>query len=191
MGMAYEVDGHAFYIVRTVDQGCFAFDPNTAGEWHERKTNPTDTWRYGYIISAAGNHYVGDFDGVGFAILSRTYLSEHMPDADTMGTEIVSVSSGFASISKGFETVNSLRIEGARGQGLASGQGVNPVMLLRIWKNIDWSAWIERPTGAQGAYNARTIFRRLGVHRAPGFHFEFHSSDPVVTIVDGAALNED
>jgi hypothetical protein len=189
--MAYEVDGHAFYIVRLPDEGCFALDPNTGGEWHERQTNLTDTWRYGYIVSAAGQHFVGDFAGVGFAILSRAYQSEHMADADTMGTEIVCVGSGFGSISEGFEPVNSLRIEGSRGQGLSSGQGSAPTISVRVWKGDDWSAWMERPTGAQGNYRARTIFRRLGVHRAPGFEFQFRVSDPVVTVIDGAAINED
>jgi hypothetical protein len=64
-------------------------------------------------------------------------------------------------------------------------------MELRIWKGNDFSAWMTRSTGAQGAYKTRTIFRRLGLHRAPGFHFEFRSSDPVVTVIDGIAMNED
>lgn len=185
----YEADGHAFYGVR-LTTGTHVYDANT-GEWHTRLTNETDTWRYGYVIPAAQKHYVGDFADVGFGILSRTYLSEHMADADTMGTEIVCRGSGFASISQGVEVVSSLRLEGPMGQGIANGQGSAPVALLRIWKGKEWSNWLSRSTGAQGVYNNRLIFRRLGHHRAPGFHFEFAISDPVVTIIDGAAVNED
>ena len=191
VAMTQEVDGHAFYFVRLPDEGCFVIDANMGGEWHERKTNLTDTWRYGYIISAAGQHYVGDFDNVGFAILSRDYQSEHMADADTMGTEMVCLGSGFASISEGIETVYTLRIEGAKGQGLLTGQGSAPVIQLRVWKGNGWSSWKTRGTGVLGNYRARSIFRRLGAHRAPGFNFQYLVSDPVVTVIDGACINED
>lgn len=196
--MIYQVDDHAFYVVR-LPTGCFVLDPGM-GEWHTRITNLTDTitnltdtWRYGWIVyvTSTKKHYVGDFSGVGFAILSRDYLSEHMPDATTMGTEIVIRGTGFASISEGLEAVNSLRIEGAKGQGLSNGQGSAPVMLLRVWKGDHWSNSISRSIGAIGKYATRTIFRRLGLHRAPGFYFEYSTSDPVVITIDGVAMNED
>lgn len=186
---SYEVDGHAFYGLR-LSTATYVFDANE-GEWHERTTNQTDTWRYGYVISAAGRHYVGDFDGVGFSILSRDYKSEHMPSASTMGTEIVRIASGYASISEGVEDVWSLRIEGAKGQGLANGQGSAPVIRLRVWKGDNWSNWLSRSLGAQGEYSYRTIFRRLGQAQSPGFEFQYLVSDPIELTVDGITINED
>lgn len=186
----YEIDGHAFYGLR-LTTGTFVFDPNTGGEWHERKTNLTDTWRYGYVISAAGAHYVGDFDGVGFAILSLDYESEHKADADTMGTEIVWKISGFASISEGIEDVASIRLEISPGQGISTGQGSDPQVQMRKWKGEDWTNWRSRASGAQGRYKTRVIWWACGLARPPGLYIEFSGSDPVRTVLSGCTVNED
>lgn len=190
VAMAYELDGHAFYIVR-LTTACYALDANTGGEWHTRITNLTDTWRYGYIVSAAGRHYVGDFDGVGFAILSRDYQSEHMDDAETMGTEQVWRVTAFASISEGIEDVASIRLEISPGQGLANGQGEDPVVRMRKWKGEQWTAYRSRSSGAQGRYKTRVIWWGCGLARPPGLYLEFTGSDPVQTIISGCAINED
>jgi hypothetical protein len=189
--MAYEVDGHAFYIVRLPDEGCFALDPNTGGEWHERQTNLTDTWRYGYIVSAAGQHFVGDFAGVGFAILSRDYESEHMADVSTMGTEIVLHVTAYASISEGIEDVNTVRLEVSPGQGLSTGQGSAPVFQMRKWRGQSFTSWRSRSTGAQGRYRTRVIWTGCGLAYPPGLWLEFRGSDPVRTVISGCAVNED
>lgn len=187
-GWVYEADGHAFYGLR-LTTATFVLDPNM-GEWHERKTNPTDTWRYGYVISANGTHYVADFGGVGFAQLSRTFQSEHMPDADTMGTEIVVVVTGFAPISEGIEEVNSIRLEITPGQGIPSGQGSAPIVYMRKWKGSSWTASRSRSTGAQGNYKTRVIWWGNGLARSPGLYLEFSLSDPVLTAISGCAINE-
>jgi hypothetical protein len=187
---AYEVDGHAFYVVR-LPLGCFVVDANTGGEWHERITNLTDTWRYGYIVSAAGKHYVGDFAGVGFAIMARDYESEHMASVSTMGTEIVWQATAYASISEGIEDVNTVRLEIAPGQGLATGQGIAPRAEMRKWRGKQWTSWRGRATGAQGNYRNRTIWTGCGLAYPPGLWLEFRGSDPVRTVIGGVAVNED
>lgn len=191
VSMAYEVDGHAFYIVRLPVEGCFAIDANTGGEWHERQTNLTDTWRYGYIVAAAKKHYVGDFDGVGFAIMARDYESEHMASVSTMGTEIVWHVTAYASISEGIEDVDKIRLEISPGQGLATGQGSNPQVSMRKWRGKSWTSWRSRSSGAQGNYRNRSIWTGCGLAYPPGLWIEFRGSDPVRTVISGVAVNED
>lgn len=185
----YEVRGHAFYILR-LEEACYALDPNM-GEWHTLETNLTTTWRYGYILTVNKKQYVGDFDGVGFAEMSLVHQSEHMANATTMGTEIVWLASAYASISDGIEDVFSVRIEMAPGQGLANGQGSDPVVQMRFWKGRDWSAWRSRSSGRQGEYDRRSIWRPNTIASYPGFFMQFRGSDPVKTIISGVALNED
>src|SRR5690606_38888933 len=141
VAMVYEADDHAFYIVR-LPSACYAFDPNQSGEWHTRITRESDTWRYGYIVSVPRvGIFLGDFASIGFAKMGNDYHSEHMPSVSTMGTEIVWRATVYASISEGIEDVNSIRLEIAPGQGLAIGQGVNPVAQMRKWKGEGWTNW--------------------------------------------------
>lgn len=189
IAFAYERDGHAFYGVR-LPTACYVFDANE-GEWHTRVSNPTDTWRYGYVVSVGGEHFVGDAAGAGFARVSSGARSEHMPDANTMGTEIVSSFTGYAPVSGGVTDVGAIRLEIATGQGLQNGQGSDPVVEMALWNGRAFGPWRSRSVGRAGEYGRRVIWQRNGLARPPGLWAMWRLSDPVYSHVDGCVVGED
>src|SRR5262249_41217785 len=119
LGFTIEFDGHAMYGLRTPAK-CRVYDANY-DQRCEFETHLTDSWRYGFVLRVNGRLYVGDAEGAGFAIMDRVYKSEHMPDANTMGTEIVGAVSGYI-LTDVIRQMGRLRWEGSKGIGLANGQ---------------------------------------------------------------------
>jgi len=189
-GFTYADEGHIFVGFRTAT-GCAVYDVMT-GLWHTRGSLTSDTLRWQYFVKAAGSTFVGDADGI-FDKYSRDYTSEHMADASTMGTEIVREVTAFAAVSEGRNIIKSIRLEGNKGIGLVSGQGVAPVVQMRLSTDNGqtWSAFRDAALGAQGNYATRTIWRRCGRARPPGVVLHFRKSDPVRMVITGCAVDED
>ena len=190
IGMVYQDEGHIFPMWRT-SAGCVVYDVLTQ-QWHTRGTNQTDTWRYTSMVTAAERVFVADDTGQ-FDELSRDYLSESMADADTMGTEITREFTAYlAGAPEGF-AINTVRLESAKGVGIASGQGSDPIVRLRTSTDggNTWTNWRDRKLGAQGDYNQRTVWHRCGRTKLQGQVLHFLKTDPVKTAYLGVAINED
>lgn len=185
LGIVLEFEGHALYGIRTPTK-CPLYDANY-GEWTRFSTNDDSTWRYGFAVRVDGIIYLGDADGVGFAKWGPAYLSDHMPDADTMGTEIVARDSLYV-LTDRVRRMGPLRIEGSKGIGLANGQGSDPQILMRTSKRgaNDFTAYRSRTMGAQGVRSTRIIFNQMGMVHPPGMQIELQWSDPVGFILTGA-----
>jgi hypothetical protein len=78
-----------------------------------------------------------------------------------------------------------------RGQGLADGQGADPLVLLRLSRDggQTWGEELRLPAGRLGDYTARVIARRLG--QARDTVFEVVVSDPIAWSLVGAWLDLD
>ena len=76
-----------------------------------------------------------------------------------------------------------------RGQGLATGQGSDPMVLLRLSRDggQTWGEEIRMAAGALGAYTQRVLARRLG--HARDTVFEVTVSDPIAWSLVGAWLD--
>jgi len=76
-----------------------------------------------------------------------------------------------------------------RGQGLATGQGSDPIVLLRLSRDggQTWGEEIRMSAGAMGAYTTRVLARRLG--QARDTVFEVTVSDPIAWSLVGAWLD--
>jgi len=76
-----------------------------------------------------------------------------------------------------------------RGQGLATGQGSDPIVLLRLSRDggQTWGEEIRMHAGALGAYTQRCLARRLG--QARDTVFEVTVSDPIAWSLVGAWLD--
>jgi hypothetical protein len=83
----------------------------------------------------------------------------------------------------------SFELDLERGQALATGQGSDPVVLLRISRDggQTWGEEIRMAVGRLGAYQARVLARRLGHSRDTVF--EIVVSDPVAWSLVGAWLD--
>lgn len=190
LGWSYQDAGHIFVGWRT-SSGCYVYDVLTQ-QWHTRGTNLLATWRYTDVVTAGARVFVCDGTGQ-FDELSRDYTSESMANASTMGTEIIREFTAYLSQAPQSSAITTLRLESAKGVGLASGQGSSPVVRLRT--SIDggntWTSWRERSLGVQGAYNQRSVWTRLGRTQLSGMVMHFLKSDPVKCAYLGVVVNED
>jgi hypothetical protein len=77
------------------------------------------------------------------------------------------------------------------GNGLSTGQGSDPVVLLRISRDggQTWGTELQMGTGKIGEYRARAFVNRLG--RSRNTVFELSSSDPVFNSWISASVNVD
>lgn len=188
LAFAFQYEGHAFYGIRTPER-CFLFDANY-NEWCRWRSHEEDSWRYGFVVEAQGNLFVGDAAGLGFATMHADFKSDHMPDVDTMGDPITCYVSGYV-LTDQRRRMAALRIEGTKGIGLATGQGSDPQIQMRRslgGANI-FSSWRSRSLGAQGKTATRVIFNQMGVIDAPGTAIELQWTDPVGVIITG--MSED
>jgi len=85
--------------------------------------------------------------------------------------------------------VSQLWIDMEMGVGRPNGQGSNPQIMLRTSKDggHSWSNQLFSGFGAQGVYQRRAIWRRLGT--AIDWLFEVSVTDPVNTVFIGAFLD--
>lgn len=184
LAFVLEFEGHAMYGLHLPSR-CPIYDANY-GEWCEFKTNLEATFRYGFSLRAAGNLYVADADGVGFALMHPDYQSDHMPDALTMGTERVWRVSGYI-LTERVRPMGKLRYEGAKGIGLATGQGSDPQITMRrsLKGPHQFSSARSRSVGVQGRYDKDVSWQQNGDIYPPGCAIEVSGSDPVAYATTG------
>jgi len=87
--------------------------------------------------------------------------------------------------------INQLYVDMQVGVGTATGQGVNPQVMLSISKNngASWGAELWRTIGATGKYLNRVVWRRLGVAR--DWLFKLRVTDPVTVVFTFGDLGGD
>lgn len=86
-------------------------------------------------------------------------------------------------------TVNRLFVDFEAGVGLATGQGSDPQVMLRVSRDggHSWGNELRATMGRIGEYSKRAEFRRLGTAR--DFVFELSITDPVKRVIVGAGLD--
>lgn len=174
----YTERGHLFYVLSfpTV-QKTWVFDAVTE-QWHERSYyNPT-TQLHEQDLGANAVQYKGKFlvgarnSGKIFLVNSETYSDSG--DAIHRVRRTSHQRQEFAQIG-----VDSLRVLAKTGQGLTSGTGLSPQLMMRYSKDMGytWSAETVRSLGATGNYSQEIRWNRLGYGKR--WLFEFRVSDPI------------
>jgi hypothetical protein len=179
---SYQEDGHSFYVLNA-DEGTWAFDVKTR-EWHERAwlnaaTGIQERARPEIHIFALGLHLVSDYATGKIYKQSLAYLSDDgqeirrtriTPHMDMAGRNIL---------------LDELYLDFATGQGLVTGQGSDPKVMLRYSTDgVTFSNELSAPLGKMGEYGTRVRFHRLGLGR--DWTLEISVSDPVVSELMGA-----
>lgn len=187
----YQQDGHSFYVLTFPSAGkTWVFDVATEA-WHERAgfTNG-DFIRHRSNCQMAFNNevIVGDYqDGKLYAFDMETYSDN---------TNVQKWLRSWRAIPPGQNNLkrtahHSLQIDMQAGVGLNSGQGSNPMVMLR-WSDDGGHTWSNTHTttvGAMGQYFRRVIFRRLGMTlKLRDRVYELSGTDPVKTVIMGAEL---
>lgn len=186
----YEDENHAFYCLNTPND-CMVFDLLT-GEWHKRKTNGSDTWDWVRIISQGDAHYAAKRTGSTFVELDRDYATDEMPSASVLGTDIIREFTAHIPHEWGRPALGAIMLEGSKGVGLASGDGSDPVVQMRLSKDNGntWTSFRDRKLGAQGVYDQRSKWERNGRGRRPQTVCHFKIIEPVKFDVTGVVWGE-
>lgn len=192
IGQVYGEHGHLFYLLTLPNaDNTLCFDAITVGKanpWHERGTwiaedNAYTYWRPVYHAFAFGRHLMGDLDS---AVL---YEMRHDLPLDVDGRPIRRQRRSPAILDQHQRLIiDELEILMQTGVGTGSGQGENPVVMLRVSKDGGYTWGNERTAllGAMGQYWTRVRFLHLG--QARSFVFEITITDPVATRITDAFL---
>jgi len=180
----YQIEGHEFYVLTfPTGNATWVYDAREK-QFHQWSSNISGNEQSRHRANAHcfafGRHYVGDYDS------GKIYTIE--PDVYTeAGTTIIR---DRISINMDIEnsrfSLDEVEIECQPGVGLSSGQGSNPLMMLRTSKD-DGNTWGNertRSAGMIGEYTRRAVWRKLGRSRKRALWLRV--SDPVKWIITGA-----
>lgn len=182
---SYTQDSHTFivYTFPTEDK-TYVYDVTT-GHWHRRSSGDTDSrWRANCYAKFVNKHLVGDSQQTGKIFeLSNTTFTE---DGDTM---IALRSCPAFSNKREYIRHNSLELRVEAGEGLVTGQGSDPQVMMTYSDDNGrtWSNELFASIGKMGEYRHRTTWTRLG--RSMERIYRFKISDPVPRIISGGYLN--
>ena len=184
-----EDDGHSFYIIRTPTK-CMVYDVSN-GSWHLRQSYGQDSSDWLFHVALSGRYYAAPNARV-FVELSRAYKSDRMADASTYGTAIVRYFSGHLPVNINRPALGQIRVEGTKGIGLNSGQGINPLVSMAISrdKGNTFGAYRDRTLGLIGDYGARTSWEQNGRAEPEQTVLLFRISDPVGFLPSRVAIGE-
>ncbi len=184
-GISYQQEGHSFYVLTfPTDEKTWVYDASTQ-LWHERAygTSTLTRWRANCHAMLGGQHLVGDYED------GRMYVLDL--DTYTDGGESILRLRQAQTMSNGQKLMffGELIIDMETGVGLATGQGSDPLLMLRYWNDGGHkpSNYKTASIGAVGRYGQRCKFGRLGAGR--NRVWEISLTDPVKFAVFGAEVS--
>lgn len=185
----YTEEGHEFYVLTfpTAD-ATWVYDLTT-GIWHQRARFDSSTGlfhrhRSNCCMNLADVRYVGDYsNGTIWQMTRKAFTDGPDPLVAVRRTPHVWDGGERTRIRNTW-----LQIEFTPGQGLQSGQGSDPQIMMRMSDDGGFTYGNEHWTsiGRVGQYQRRAIYRRLGAARDRVY--EVRISDPVPRDVVGATL---
>lgn len=186
IGWSYQMDGHTFIVFHfSTSMKTWVYDVATNG-WHERaallSTGVFGEYRPLFHVYFDGRHLVGD-------TRSGRVLELSMDTYTDMGEEGKWLRSWRQPNAEGRNwEFSMLQIDCEMGVGLNSGQGTDPLLMLRYSNDggNTWSAERFGPMGAIGEYGNLCRFWDLGQGRDRVW--EISGTDPVKFSVVGAYL---
>jgi len=181
IGQSYTEDGHTFYVLTVPSANItHVFDQTTAGIWHERGTWNSaaaewNVWKPVFHAYAFGKHLMADRETGTIHRLSNTIAT------DVNGNGIRRVRRFPALVADREWLLHTrLRLLYEQGIGLTSGQGSDPMFMLRYSNDggRTWGNERQIAAGKLGEYAWRADVRRLG--RSRNRVYELSVSDPIV-----------
>jgi hypothetical protein len=173
----YAQDGHLFYVL-SFTEGTFIYDATT-GEWHERQSYGTNSWKIRHHAQAFGLELVGDAYSNKIGYISPTTYDE-FGEIQRMEWTYQPV---YASGRRAFH--DRLEIVLETGVGLTTGQGSDPQVMLDYSDDggLTWVSLPNRSLGPVGKYETRVTWHNLGSSRQRVYRAAV--SDPVkITVTD-------
>lgn len=183
VGYVYEQDGFEFYVL-TFPEGAKSFVYCiTTGLWHE-----WSSFSAGLDIAHRGNCHIYAYSKnlIGDRLTGNIY--ELSTSTYTENGNIIkrALTTAPLYIDNHNITLYNLRFDIAPGQGLATGQGSDPSVMIFVSRDggHTFGTQITRSAGAIGEYLARVELSRVGSARS--FVFRLEMSDPIKWEILGA-----
>lgn len=179
------IEGHKFYVLAIPGEGSFAYDVATQ-QWSEWDTYGAMTFRGGCAIQYGSLLLVGDnATGQIWEMRPGVYADD--------GDPITFLASAFIPNDGGPQRCDNIVLQGARGVGLATGQGSDPLVEMRYSddQGHSWSTWRQASLGAVGEYTRRAVWKQCGLIREPGRLVEIRCTDPVLATMNALLVNSD
>ena len=183
VGGGYMLDGHPMYVLSfPVGGESWLYDGST-NSWSQLKSYGLTRHRGEIYLNFQNRTLVTDYaSGKVYRLNPDTYTDA----GDPIRWELVGrhVFDGFGKM-----RVNRFQLDVETGVGLATGQGSDPQVMLRISRDGGRTFGIERmrSIGRVGEYKDRVIWDKCG--RGRDFVFELAGSDPVPYKILGAGIN--
>lgn len=169
-GLTYRHSGHSFYQINFPTDGKSWIHDADTKLWSEVRTNS------GRHIAAMSDNYLN-------RVIVASYVDGKLYrfDADTFTDDGVLIEREIVSkhiFQNEFFSISQLWIDMSVGEGLATGQGSAPTLMLRISRDggRSYGTELTASIGSTGQYRQRAIFRRLG--RSRNFTFKLRYTDP-------------
>lgn len=187
----YQSQGHPFYVLRfPTAQATWVYDLST-DHWHERGTwiareNRYDAWHPRVHCHANGQHLVGD------AMTGTINVMDEAIGTEADGTEIrrLRIAPGLCDEHRPL-LIRRFEIHLDTGVGTSTGQGVDPIIMLRSSDDggQTWGPERHGHIGKIGAYRTTVVFTRMGI--PTDRVYELTMSDPVpYRLIDAYVNNE-
>lgn len=177
---SYTDHGHKFVVLTIPNRGTHVYDVATQ-LWHKRKHWNYATHHSAMYLNAYGKHLIGGIDGNLYEMTRDAYSDAGVVLKRLRRSRVISSEDSLLRYKK-------LKLVMDAGNGLITGQGSEPTLILR-WSDDNGRSWSNErhlPLGEQGDYRRRAIARGMGAARAR--LFEYYVTDPVpFVVVDAVA----
>lgn len=174
----YTDHGHKFYVLTVPNRGTHVYDIATQ-QWHKRKHWDYETHHSGAYVNCYGKHLFGGIAG------NLYELNRDAKDDD--GTMLRSARRCRVLAQDGRRLrYKKLKLIMDTGNGLATGQGSAPLLMVR-WSDDNGRSWSNErqlDMGIGGDYQRQVITRHMGSSRERVI--EFFMTDPVPFFVADA-----
>ena len=165
---AFAFEGHTFYSL-TATEGTFVYDA-ASGEWCEFASYNRTGWRAHVGTQLGDGRIIAGDDTTGqLWLLDRNALTDGSdPISRLFSTAIPAGGGGFS--------LDSIVLDMSTGGAAIA---ASPVVEMRRSRDggRTWGDWRQASVGAQGEYQRRVAFRRLGHVNEPGIVMEFRMTD--------------
>lgn len=186
----YHERGHMFYCLQIRNrETTLCYDAST-GQWHERAYLDTNT--NDFVLHRASCFMFFDQKGLIGDRETGDIYEMSLDYNDDAGNPQVREGTGVHIQEEKLNIpINTFELDMEVGQGLTTGQGSDPQIMLQVSKDggYTWGNELWRDVGKKGKYNTRVIWRRLGIGR--DIVFRVRISDPVFVQINEAYLNGD
>lgn len=178
-GFSYDRQGHQFACL-TGSNWTRCYDSAT-GAWHARESYHQTTWRARHSVRAFGKTLVGD------ALTGKIFYLDKDTYTEDGGLFVWKVISPPLHVFPNGAILDAVHFDLATGYGTLTGQGSNPLVMLRTSTDggNQFGNYRELSLGITGNKHVRVTARRLGKFGPKGVVFDLSISDPVVRALVG------